>query len=217
MKIILLGPPGAGKGTQAERIVERFGIAHISTGDIFRKNLKENTPLGQKAKEYMDQGLLVPDDLTVAMVEDRLAQDDCKNGYMLDGFPRTIPQAEALDRVLNGKGEHIDCALSIAVDYFLLVARIVGRRVSAKIAARLTMWRTIHPNRKVSANKCGGPLYQRDDDKAETVTKRLEEYDQKTQPLLAYYSKQGILKEVNGQQSMDRVAKDIAEILKEFR
>jgi adenylate kinase len=216
MKIILLGPPGAGKGTQAERIVERFGIAHISTGDIFRKNLKENTPLGQKAKEYMDQGLLVPDDLTVAMVEDRLAQDDCKNGYMLDGFPRTIAQAEALDRVLNGKGEHIDCALSIAVDYFLLVARIVGRRVCKNCGA------TYHvennpPKQEGVCDKCGGPLYQRDDDKAETVTKRLEEYDQKTQPLLAYYSKQGILKEVNGQQSMDRVAKDIAEILKEFR
>ncbi|MFA0815801.1 MAG: adenylate kinase [Anaerofustis sp.] len=216
MKIILLGPPGAGKGTQAEKIVENFGLVHISTGDIFRKNLKENTPLGMKAKEYMDKGLLVPDDLTVAMVKDRLEQDDCKKGYMLDGFPRTIPQAEALDQVLSESGEKLDCALSITTDYSVLVERIVGRRVCKNCGATYHIV-NLPPKVEGICDKCGGPLYQRDDDKAETVTKRLEEYDQKTQPLIAYYAAKGIMREVDGQKDMSEVTKEVTAILNEFR
>lgn len=216
MKILLLGPPGAGKGTQAEKIVKNFGLVHISTGDIFRKNLKENTPLGIKAKEFMDKGLLVPDDVTVAMVKNRLEEDDCKKGYMLDGFPRTIPQAEALDEVLAKSGENLDCALSITSDYSILTERIVGRRVCKTCGATYHVVNS--PSSKEGVcDKCDGVLYQRDDDKAETVTKRLQEYDQKTQPLIAYYTKKGILKEVDGQKPIDEVSREVVEILNKFR
>jgi adenylate kinase len=215
MKLVLLGPPGAGKGTQAETIVARNGVVHISTGDIFRKNLKENTPLGLKAKTYMDKGLLVPDDVTVAMVADRLSEDDCKKGYMLDGFPRTIAQAQALDGILGAKGEKLDCALVITADYSALTERIVGRRICKNCGA------TYHvkfnpPKEDNVCGKCGGALYQRNDDKEETVVKRLEEYDEKTSPLIEYYEKKGIAKKVDGRKPIDQVAKDIAAVLSEF-
>ncbi len=212
MKIVLLGPPGAGKGTQAEAIIKRFGIVHISTGDIFRKNIKENTPLGLKVKEYTQKGLLVPDEVTVSMVAQRLEEDDCKAGYMLDGFPRTINQAVELDKILNKAGEKLDCALVITADYAKLTERIVGRRICKGCAA--TYHVTFNPPQKQDVcDKCGSELYQRDDDKEATVVKRLEEYDEKTAPLIDYYEKQGIVKKVDGQQSISAVEKDIADIL----
>ena len=212
MKIVLLGPPGAGKGTQAAKIVERYNVAHISTGDIFRKNLKENTPLGVKTKEYMDKGLLVPDDVTVAMVKDRLSEDDCKNGYMLDGFPRTIVQAEALEQL----GEKLDCALDIVVDYANLTERIAGRRLCRSCGAGYHV-KFAQPKEEGKCDKCGGELYQRDDDKAETVTKRLEEYEEKTLPLTDFYEKEGILRKVDGDGSIEETTEKINAILDVFR
>jgi adenylate kinase len=216
MKLVLLGPPGAGKGTQATKIVEKYKVVHISTGDIFRKNLGENTPLGQKAKTYMDQGLLVPDDVTVEMVKDRFTWDDITDaGYMLDGFPRTIAQAEALDDILSQDNDKLDLALCIKVDYSLLTKRITGRRM-CKCGA------TYHvefapPKVDGICDKCGKELYQRDDDKEATVVKRLNEYDKKTQPLVDYYEKQGILKEVDGSRAIDVVFGDICTILDEYK
>lgn len=216
MKLVLLGPPGAGKGTQATKIVDAYKVVHISTGDIFRKNLGENTPLGQKAKTYMDQGLLVPDDVTVEMVKDRFTWDDITDaGYMLDGFPRTIAQAEALDEILKEDNDKLDLALCIKVDYSLLTKRITGRRM-CKCGA------TYHvefapPKVDGICDKCGKELYQRDDDKEETVVKRLNEYDKKTQPLVDYYEKQGILKEVDGSRAIDVVFADIAKVLDEYK
>ena len=187
MKLVLLGPPGAGKGTQASKIVDKYNLVHISTGDIFRKNLSENTPLGQKAKEYMDKGLLVPDDVTVEMVEDRLSWDDINGSYMLDGFPRTIAQAEAFDKILEKNGEKLDLALCIEADYSLLTKRITGRRMCKCGATYHVEFQP--PKKEGICDKCGGELYQRDDDKEDTVVKRLKEYEEKTQPLVEYYKK----------------------------
>ena len=215
MKLILLGPPGAGKGTQASKIVDKYNLVHISTGDIFRKNLSENTPLGQKAKEYMDKGLLVPDDVTVEMVEDRLSWDDIEGSYMLDGFPRTISQAESLDKILEKNGEKLDLALCIEADYSLLTKRITGRRMCKCGATYHVEFQP--PKTAGICDKCGGELYQRDDDKEDTVVKRLKEYEEKTQPLVDYYKKQNILKTVNGSRTVEEVFKDISKILDECK
>ncbi|MCO8194584.1 MULTISPECIES: adenylate kinase [Anaerofustis] len=215
MKLILLGPPGAGKGTQASKIVDKYNLVHISTGDIFRKNLSENTPLGQKAKEYMDKGLLVPDDVTVEMVEDRLSWDDIEGSYMLDGFPRTISQAESLDKILEKNGEKLDLALCIEADYSLLTKRITGRRMCKCGATYHVEFQP--PKTAGICDKCGGELYQRDDDKEDTVVKRLKEYEEKTQPLVDYYKKQNILKTVNGSRTVEEVFEDISKILDECK
>ncbi len=212
MKIIMLGAPGAGKGTQAKSIAEKYGIPHISTGDIFRANIKNGTELGKKAKAYMDQGMLVPDELTLDLVMDRFAQDDCEKGYVLDGFPRTIPQAEALTEALLEKGEKIDYAIDVAVPDEAIISRMSGRR------ACLTCGATYHvefnpPKQEGVCDTCGAALVQRDDDKPETVKKRLSVYHQQTQPLIEYYERQGVLRQVDGTKSMDQVFAGIIEIL----
>lgn len=208
LRLVLLGPPGAGKGTQAANIVEAFQIPHISTGDIFRKNLKENTPLGLKAKEYMDKGLLVPDELVVDLVQDRLSQEDCKAGFMLDGFPRTVVQAEALDKVLAEMGMSLSAVLNIEVDQNLLLKRITGRRICRSCGA--TYHVEFNPTKQEGVcDLCGGELYQRDDDVEATVAKRLEVYNEQTQPLIDFYKDSGVLKNINGQQDIDVVFEDI--------
>ena len=212
MKIIMLGAPGAGKGTQAKRIAAKYGIPHISTGDIFRANLKNETELGKKAKEYMDQGLLVPDELTLELVMDRFAQDDCKDGYVLDGFPRTIPQAEALTKALADKQDAVDYAINVDVPDEAIVNRMSGRR------ACLTCGGTYHVEFNPTqvegiCDACGGQLVLREDDKPETVLKRLSVYHEQTQPLIDYYNGQSILKEVDGTQDMEDVFRAIIDIL----
>lgn len=208
MKLIILGPAGAGKGTQSEFIEERYHLAHISTGDIFRKNLSEGTQLGLEAKGYMEAGLLVPDSLTVAMVKSRIAEPDCREGYLLDGFPRSVSQAEALE----GAGEAIDLALAIEVDYSLLARRIIGRRVCPECGAAYHV-ETVPPKTEGVCDKCGAALLHRSDDREETISARLKEYDDKTKPLIGYYGEKGILKTVNGDQPIDKVSSGIAEIL----
>lgn len=208
MRLIIMGPPGAGKGTQAARIVKKYGIPHISTGDIFRQNLKERTPLGLKAKEYMDKGLLVPDEVVVAIVEDRLKKEDCQKGFLLDGFPRTVPQADSLDGVLEKMNVKLDKAININVDKGVLIERAVGRRMCKECGA------TYHvkfnpPKQQDICDLCGGKLIQREDDREETVTKRIEVYLQQTQPLIQYYRDKGLLVEINGEQGIDEVFQDI--------
>ena len=212
MKIIMLGAPGAGKGTQAQRIAEKYGIPHISTGDIFRANIKNGTELGKKAKAFMDQGLLVPYELTVDLVMDRISQPDCKEGYILDGFPRTIPQAEALTEALAKIGEKMDYAINVEVPDENIIDRMSGRR--ACVACGGTYHIKYNPTKKEGiCDACGGELILRDDDKPETVKQRLEVYHTQTQPLIDYYTKEGILKEVDGTQDLQKVFDDITAIL----
>lgn len=212
MRIILLGPPGAGKGTQAAKIVEKYDIPHISTGDIFRKNIKEGTELGTKAKEYMDQGLLVPDELTCGLVVDRISQEDCKNGFMLDGFPRNINQAEQLDKYLNEAGLKLDKIVNIEVDKSILVGRAVGRRICKACGA--TFHVEFNPTKVEGVcDKCGETLHQRADDNEETVSRRIQVYLDETKPLVGYYSEQGIVADINGDQDIDKVFADIVESL----
>lgn len=212
MRIILLGPPGAGKGTQAAGIVEKYNIPHISTGDIFRKNIKEGTELGKKAKGFIDQGLLVPDELTVGLVTDRIAQSDCEKGFMLDGFPRNVAQAQHLDKYLKEVGISLDKVVNIEVDKDILVGRAVGRRICKSCGA------TYHvefnpPKVDGVCDVCGGELYQRADDNEETVSKRIQVYLDETKPLVDYYSKEGIIANINGEQSIDKVFADIVDAL----
>ncbi len=214
MKIIMLGAPGAGKGTQAMRIAEKYGIPHVSTGDILRANVKGDTPLGQKAKVFMNQGLLVPDDLVIDMLMDRIGQEDCKNGYVLDGFPRTIPQAESLDAALGKAGEKIDLAIDVDVPDDHIITRMGGRR--ACLGCGATYHIQFHPPKKEGiCDVCAEKLILRDDDKAETVQKRLDVYHEQTQPLIDYYKKAGILKTVDGTMQMDSVFEAIVQILGE--
>ena len=212
MKIVMLGAPGAGKGTQAKMIASKYQVPHISTGDIFRANIKNGTELGKKAKEYMDQGLLVPDELTVDLVIDRLSQDDCKKGYILDGFPRTIPQAEALDAALAKRGEKMDFAINVDVPDENIISRMSGRRACTGCGA--TYHIVYNPSKKGDVCEvCGETLILRDDDKPETVQKRLIVYHDQTQPLIDYYTGQNILKTVDGNQDMNDVFAAITEIL----
>lgn len=214
MKIIMLGAPGAGKGTQAKMIADKYSIPHISTGDIFRANIKNGTELGKKAKEYMDQGKLVPDELTVDLVIDRVGQEDCKNGYVLDGFPRTIPQAECLSETLAKMGTEIDYAINVEVPDENIVNRMSGRRACVSCGAT---YHIVHIPTKVEGicDRCGSELILRDDDKPETVTNRLAVYHEQTQPLIDYYKGKDILVEVDGTQDMKDVFNDITKILGE--
>lgn len=214
MKIVMLGAPGAGKGTQAIKIADKYDIPHISTGDIFRANIKGGTELGQKAKSYIDKGELVPDEVTIGMLLDRIAQDDCKNGYVLDGFPRTIPQAESLTEALKSQGDKIDFALNIDVPDEAIIQRMSGRRACPKCGA------TYHivyaaPKTENICDKCGTELIIRSDDKPETVKDRLNVYHQQTEPLIAYYKAAGVLREVDGTQELPKVFEDVVAILSE--
>ncbi len=212
MKIVILGAPGAGKGTQAKMIAKKYGIPHISSGDIFRENRKNGTELGKKAEQYMNEGLLVPDDLTVDMIMDRLKNEDCAGGYILDGFPRTIPQAEKLDEALGKIGEQLDFALDIDVPDSHIVKRMSGRRVCPNCGA------TYHIENNPSktgdlCEVCGEPLVLREDDKPETVQKRLDVYHKETQPLIYYYRGQHIWHPVDGTRDVQEVFEDITGIL----
>lgn len=214
MKIVMLGAPGAGKGTQAIKIADKYDIPHISTGDIFRANIKGGTELGQKAKSYIDKGELVPDEVTIGMLLDRIAQEDCKNGYVLDGFPRTIPQAESLTEALKSQGDKIDFALNIDVPDEAIIERMSGRRACPKCGA------TYHivyaaPKTENICDKCGTELIIRSDDKPETVKDRLNVYHQQTEPLIAYYKAAGVLREVDGTQELPKVFEDVVAILSE--
>ncbi|MFW5437068.1 adenylate kinase [Paenibacillus apiarius] len=213
MNILFMGPPGAGKGTQAERIVAQFGIPHISTGDAFRAAMREGTPIGLKAKEYIDQGLLVPDDVTVGIVRERLAQPDCEQGFLLDGFPRTLAQAEALDDILEQLNRKLHHVIDLSVDRNLLLARLTGRRICKSCGA------TYHvmfnpPKQEGVCDKCQGELYQRSDDSEEKVGTRLDEYINKTAPLLEYYKNKGLLRQVDGEKEIDTVTSEIVSLLR---
>lgn len=212
MKIIMLGAPGAGKGTQAKMIAEKYNIPHISTGDIFRANIKEGTPLGKEAKGYMDKGQLVPDELTVRILLDRVASDDCSDGYVLDGFPRTIPQAEVLDSELDKLGDKVDFAINVDVPDENIVRRMGGRRACVTCGATYHI-EHVPPKKEGICDKCGSELILRDDDKPETVQKRLSVYHEQTQPLIEYYDKKGILKTVDGTVDMMDVFGAITDIL----
>jgi adenylate kinase len=212
MRLILLGPPGAGKGTQAANIVNKYNLPHISTGDIFRANIKQGTELGKRAKEFMDRGELVPDSLVVELVEDRLSKDDTQVGFMLDGFPRTIYQAEALDEVLESMGASLNYVVNIVVDPSVLVERAVGRRICRDCGA--TYHITFNPSKEEGVcDKCSGELYQRSDDNEETVSNRISVYTNETAPLVNYYEKSGKLVTIDGLQDIDKVFGDIEKAL----
>ncbi len=212
MKILLMGPPGAGKGTQAEKLTEILQVPHISTGDMFRSAIKEETQMGMLAKSYMDKGELVPDEVTVGIVKDRIAEDDCKKGFLLDGFPRTVVQADALEKILEELGIKLDSVVNIEVPLEELIGRLTGRRICKSCGATYHMLFN-PPAQEGLCDKCGGQLYQRDDDTEETAKNRLEVYEKQTAPLLEYYKNTGLLVNVNGNQSMDDVLAEILKVL----
>ena len=214
MKVIMLGAPGAGKGTQAKMIAEKYSIPHISTGDIFRANIKNGTDLGKEAKTYIDAGKLVPDELTVKILLDRVKEDDCKDGYVLDGFPRTIPQAEVLENALKELNDSVDFAINVDVPDENIVRRMGGRRACLSCGATYHI-EHIPPRKEGICDKCGAELVLRDDDKPETVLNRLKVYHEQTQPLIDFYEKKGILKNVDGTVDMKDVFKAITDILGE--
>ncbi|WP_078382539.1 adenylate kinase [Sutcliffiella halmapala] len=212
MNLVLMGLPGAGKGTQAERIVEKYNIPHISTGDMFRAAMKEGTELGLKAKSFMDQGQLVPDEVTIGIVRERLEKEDCKNGFLLDGFPRTVPQADALEQMLEELGRKIDYVINVDVDQSILMERLTGRRICKDCGS------TYHlvfnpPSEDGVCDKCGGELYQRADDNEETVGNRLEVNVKQSKPLLDFYKSKGYLQNIDGQQPIGKVFNDIEKLL----
>jgi len=211
VKIILLGPPGAGKGTQAKSISNRYSIPHISTGDIFRKNISENTPLGIEAKKYIDNGQLVPDEVTINMVKSRLKEEDCKDGYLLDGFPRTVSQAEALQQFISENGETLDTALLIYVPRDFILERMTGRRVCPSCGASYHI--KFNPAKDGKCELCGSEVVQRKDDTAETVKERLDVYERQTQPLIDYYENQKLLSQVDGTKAINEVFESICDIL----
>lgn len=208
MNIILMGPPGAGKGTQAEVLVQKLSIPHISTGDMFRAAIKNQTPLGIKAKEYMDGGALVPDEVTIGIVEERLGEDDCSKGFLLDGFPRTVAQADALGNILEQKEIKLDGVVNIQVDQEKLIARLTGRRVCRGCGATYHVMFNA-PGKEGECDKCGGELYQRSDDSEATARNRLDVYNKQTEPLISYYKAIGLLLDINGDQPIDQVLTDI--------
>ena len=214
MNLILLGPPGAGKGTQAAKIIEKYDIPHISTGDIFRANIKEGTELGKKAQEYMNKGELVPDELVVEIATDRLKADDCKNGFLLDGFPRTVFQAEELDKFLEARGSAVDHVLDIEVDREELMKRLTGRRVCSKCGASFHVV-SIPPKKEGICDVCGAELIQRKDDNEETAANRIEVYNKETRPLVDYYEKAGNISHIDGAAGLENVFNTIAGILGE--
>jgi adenylate kinase len=214
MNLILLGGPGAGKGTQAKKLIDKFQIPQISTGDILRAAVKEGTEMGRKAKEYMDAGKLVPDEVVIGIIKDRLAQSDCKKGFILDGFPRTVPQAEALDKVLSGLGSKIDHVVSIDVDEEALVERLTGRRTCKNAACGQMYHIKFTPSQKAGVcDKCGSELYQRDDDNETTVRNRLKTYNEATAPLIGYYSAKGLVRPIKGEGGIDDIFMKIVGIV----
>ena len=214
LRTILLGPPGAGKGTQAVNIVDKYGVPHISTGDIFRANIKNGTELGKKAQEYMNRGELVPDDLVIEIATTRLLEDDCKNGFLLDGFPRTVYQAEKLDEFLAAHGSKIDKVLDIAVEKEELITRLTGRRVCKACGASFHVV-NIPPKTEGICDRCGGELIQRADDTIETVANRIDVYEKQTMPLVDYYEKAGNIAHIDGATGLDNVFADIVKALGE--
>ena len=212
LRTVLLGPPGAGKGTQAAKIVDKYGIPHISTGDIFRENIKKGTELGKKAQEYMNRGELVPDDLVIEIATTRLLEDDCRNGFLLDGFPRTVHQAEKLDEFLAAHGGQLDKVIDIAVGKDELMTRLTGRRVCKNCGASYHIV-NIPPAKEGICDRCGGPLIQRADDNAETVANRIEVYEDQTKPLINYYEQAGKIVHIDGTTGLENVFADIVKAL----
>lgn len=214
MRLVLLGPPGAGKGTQASKLAEKYAIPHISTGEIFRRAYEEGTELGRKAREYMEKGALVPDEITVGIVRDRLDLPDAQRGFLLDGFPRNVAQAKALQELLKERNKELDAVINIVASRDSIIKRLTGRRVCARCGAN---YHVVYdpPERDGICDQCGGDLITRRDDSEDTVTRRLDVYEKETAPLVAYYEQQGLLRNVNGERSIEEVFREVVALLEE--